>query len=211
MDRIKKTSFDDLLQFFETDDAKNPGKIFHPDLEVYNSITNEDSLKKASVLIAVTRPTAEADSQIVLTVRSADLKSHAGQISLPGGKRENTDSDAVATALRESEEEIGLPPSEVKILGKLGDLALPSGYLVTPIVGLIDTGLDFRRQEEEVEDIFEAPLTLVLDIPSYRKSKVEFKGRERTILEIQYGSYKIWGATAAILFNLAQRISQNAI
>ncbi len=211
MDRIKKTSFDDLLQFFETDDAKTPGKIFHPELEVYNSITNEYSLKKASVLIAVTRPLPQVDSHIVLTVRSAGLKSHAGQISLPGGKRENTDSDAVATALRESEEEIGIPPSEVKILGKLGDLALPSGYLVTPIVGLIDNGLDYRRQEEEVEDIFEAPLTLVLDIPSYRKSKVEFKGRERTILEIQYGSYRIWGATAAILFNLAQRISQNTI
>ena len=211
MDRIKKTSFDDLLKFFETDDSKNPTKIFHPELKVYNSITNLNSLKKASVLLAVTRPLPQVDSQIILTVRSAGLKSHAGQISLPGGKRENTDSDAVATALRESEEEIGLPPSKVKILGKLGDLALPSGYLVTPIVGLIDNGLDFRRQEEEVEDIFEAPLTLVLDIPSYRKSKVKFKGRETTILEIHYGNYRIWGATAAILFNLAQRISHNAI
>ena len=211
MDEIKNTSFDDLLKFFETDDSKNPRKIFHPELEVYNSITNENSLKKASVLIAVTRPLPQVDSHIVLTVRSAGLKRHAGQISLPGGKRENSDSDAVATALRESEEEIGLPPSEVKILGKLGDIALPSGYLVTPIVGLIDTGLGFRRQKEEVEDIFEAPLTLVLNIPSYRKSKVKFEGKEKTILEIQYRSYRIWGATAAILFNLAQRVSHNAI
>ena len=170
--------FNALLKFFETEKAKNPKRIFHPDLEVYNSITNEDSLKQASVLIAVTRPTAQADSQIVLTVRSADLKSHAGQISLPGGKRENADSDAVATALRESEEEIGLPPNEVKVFGKLGDLALPSGYLVTPIVGLINAGLHFIRQEEEVEDIFKAPLSLILEIPSYKRSKVEFKGKE---------------------------------
>ena len=117
----------------------------------------------------------------------------------------------MATALRESEEEIGLPPSEVKILGKLGDLALPSGYLVTPIVGLINAGLHFTRQEEEVEDIFEAPLSLVVDIPSYKKSKVDFKGKERTILEIQYGCHRIWGATAAILFNLAQKVSQKSI
>ena len=203
--------FNALLKFFETEKAKNPKRIFHPDLEVYNSITNEDSLKQASVLIAVTRPTAQANSQIVLTVRSADLKSHAGQISLPGGKRESADSDAVATALRESEEEIGLPPNEVKVLGKLGDLALPSGYLVTPIVGLIDSGLHFTRQEEEVEDIFEAPTSLVLDIPSYKKSEVDFKGKKRTILEIQYGSYRIWGATAAILFNLAQQVGQKSI
>ena len=207
----KDKKFIALLQFFETEGAKNPAKIFHPELEVYNSITNEKSLKKASVLIAVTRPTHQIESQIVLTVRSSGLKSHAGQISLPGGKRENTDSDAVATALRESEEEIGLPPSEVQILGKLGDLALPSGYLVTPIVGLINSGLRFTRQEEEVEDIFEAPLSLVLNIPSYKKSKVEFKGKKRTILEVHYESYRIWGATAAILFNLAQRISQNTI
>ena len=203
--------FNALLKFFETEKAKNPERIFHPDLEVYNSITNEDSLKQASVLIAVTRPTAEADSKIVLTVRSADLKSHAGQISLPGGKRESADSDAVATALRESEEEIGLPPNEVKVLGKLGDLALPSGYLVTPIVGLINAELHFIRQEDEVEDIFKAPLSLILEIPSYKRSKVEFKGKERTILEIQYGSYRIWGATAAILFNLAQNVSQKSI
>ena len=207
----KDKKFTALLQFFKTKEAKNPTKIFHPELEVYNSITNEKSLKKASVLIAVTRPTHQIDSHIVLTVRSSGLKSHAGQISLPGGKRENTDSDVVATALRESEEEIGLPPSEVKILGKLGDLALPSGYLVTPIVGLINAELHFTRQEEEVEDIFKAPLSLVLDVPSYKKSKVEFKGKKRTILEIQYESYRIWGATAAILFNLAQRISQKSI
>ena len=207
----KDKKFIALLQFFETESAKNPTKIFHPELEVYNSITDVESLKKASVLIAVTKPTHQVDSHIVLTVRSSGLKSHAGQISLPGGKRENTDSDAVATALRESEEEIGLPPGEVQILGKLGDLALPSGYLVTPIVGLINSGLRFTRQEEEVEDIFEAPLSLVLNIPSYKKSKVEFKGKKRTILEVHYESYRIWGATAAILFNLAQRISQNAI
>ena len=202
--------FKALMQFFKTEEAKSPRRIFHPDLEVYNSITNEDSLKQASVLIAVTRPTAQADSQIVLTVRSADLKSHAGQISLPGGKREDTDSNAIATALRESEEEIGLEPNEVKTIGCLGTLALPSGYLITPIVGVINSGIKFIRQEDEVADIFQAPLDLVLNISSYKKSKVEFKGKKSTILELQYEDYRIWGATAAILFNLAQNVSQKS-
>ena len=106
--------FKALLQFFETEEAKSPRRIFHPDLDVYNSITNEGSLKKASVLIAVTRPTPQADSQIVLTVRSADLKSHAGQISLPGGKHENTDSDAIATALREVKRKLDSLPAKSK-------------------------------------------------------------------------------------------------
>ena len=81
----------------------------------------------------------------------------------------------------------------------------------SPIVGLINAGLHFIRQEDEVEDIFKAPLSLILEIPSYKRSKVEFKGKERTILEIQYGCYRIWGATAAILFNLAQKVSQKSI
>ena len=84
----KDSKFCKLLQFFETEKAKNPKRIFHPELKVYNSITDENSLKKAAVLIAVTRPTQKVDSHIILTVRSPDLKSHAGQISLPGGKRE---------------------------------------------------------------------------------------------------------------------------
>ena len=144
-----------------------------------------------------------------MTVRSSGLKSHAGQISLPGGKSENIDADAVATALRESEEEIGLTSSEVKVLGRLGTLALPSGYLVTPIVGSINQGINFVRQAEEVAAIFQVPLNLVLDVPSYKKSKVDFRGKKRTILELQFEDYRIWGATAVILYDLAIQVSQD--
>ena len=108
----------------------------------------------------------------------------------------------------ESEEEIGLAPNEVKTIGRLGTLALPSGYLITPIVGVINPDTQFTRQEEEVEAIIQAPLALILDIPSYKKSKVEFKGTKSTILELQYEDYRIWGATAAILFDLAQQINR---
>ncbi len=207
----KDTRFKALLQFFKTEEAKNPKRIFHPELEVYNSTTDKGSLREAAVLIAITKPTPQVDSQIVLTVRSSDLKSHAGQISLPGGTREGGDTDVIATALRESEEEIGLTPGEVKIIGRLGDLSLPSGYIVSPIVGLINPSIKFIRQEDEVADIFKAPLDLVLDIPSYKKSKVEYKGKDRTILELQHKDYRIWGATAAILFDLAQQINQPSV
>ena len=153
----KDSKFCKLLQFFKTAEAKNPNRISHPELEVYNSRDDKNSLREAAVLIAITRPTAEIDSHIILTVRSSELKSHAGQISLPGGKRESIDADAVATALRESEEEIGLISSEVEVIGRLGTLTLPSGYLVTPIVGSIDQGIKFVRQAEEVCLLYTSP------------------------------------------------------
>ena len=210
MDSTSKDSrFCALFQFFKTEEAKTPPRISHPELEVYNSIGDENSLREAAVLIAITRPTAKIDSHIILTVRSSELKSHAGQISLPGGKIESIDADAVATALRESEEEIGLASSEVKVIGRLGTLALPSGYLVTPIVGSINQGIKFVRQAEEVAAIFQVPLNLVLDVQSYKKSKVDFRGKKRTILELQFQDYRIWGATAAILYNLAIQVSQD--
>ena len=115
----------------------------------------------------------------------------------------------MATALRESEEEIGLTSSKVKVIGRLGTLALPSGYLVTPIVGSINQGIKFVRQAEEVAAIFQVPLNLVLDVQSYKKSKVDFRGKKRTILELQFQDYRIWGATAAILYNLAVQVSQD--
>ncbi len=105
----------------------------------------ENDLRKAAVLIPVTRQDSEHESHIILTVRSENLRSHAGQISLPGGTRDAEDSDAIATALRESEEEIGLLSSQVEVIGKLGDMALPSGFHITPIVGLIDPGLSFTH------------------------------------------------------------------
>ena len=210
MNSISKDSrFFALAKFFTTKKAKKPTRISHPELEVYNSIGDESSLREAAVLIAITRPTAKIDSHIILTVRSSGLKSHAGQISLPGGKSENIDADAVATALRESEEEIGLTSSEVKVIGRLGTLALPSGYLVTPIVGSINQGIKFVRQAEEVAAIFQVPLNLVLDVPSYKKSKVDFRGKKRTILELQFEDYRIWGATAVILYDLAIQVSQD--
>lgn len=206
--KINHPYFAKLLSFFASTQVKIPERIYHPDLEVYDSVKDENSLRKASVLLAVTRHTKNNKSHVVLTVRSANLKSHPGQISLPGGTQEEKDIDPIATALRESQEEIGLKADQVEIIGSLGVLALPSGFLVKPIVGLIDPDLNYIPQPEEVADIFHIPLDLVLDVSAYKKSQVEFKGVSRTILELQFEDYRVWGATAAILYHLATEISK---
>jgi 8-oxo-dGTP pyrophosphatase MutT (NUDIX family) len=188
-------------------DALEP--IAHPDSSINKMVdSRHNALRKAAVLIPITRLDSDNDSHIVLTVRSENLRSHAGQISLPGGTRDAEDSDDIATALRESEEEIGLPASQVEVIGKLGDMALPSGFHITPIVGLIQPGLTFTPALEEVADIFQAPLDLVLDPNAYKASFMTFNDIERKILELHHEDYRIWGATAAILYHLAMQVAK---
>lgn len=200
------TPFSSLMDFFVSEESKAPKRITQPD--VYRAVKDESKLRSAAVLLPITRHESHIESSLVLTVRSENLKSHAGQISLPGGTKEERDDDEVATALRESEEEIGLKAEHVEIIGRLGTLALPSGFIVSPIVGVIENDLNFVAQPEEVADIFHAPLELILDVDAYQKSTVEFKGADRTILELHYEDYRIWGATAAILYHLAREIAR---
>jgi 8-oxo-dGTP pyrophosphatase MutT (NUDIX family) len=199
--------YQDLLSFFDCDHGKRLDPIRHPDRMVNTIAESELSrFRSAAVLIAVTRPDANAESQVVLTVRSANLKSHASQISFPGGTTEKQDRDSVATALRETHEEIGLHPSNVEVIGCIGDIALPSGYRVTPVVGIIDNNLDYLANPAEVEAIFHAPLSLALDPEAYTHSAVTYRDVERTVLELHYEEHRIWGATAAILYHLASLI-----
>lgn len=201
------SAYQGLLDFFAGPLAANPDPIAHPDKRVNQQADREvASYREAAVLIPVTRHSDTNHSEIVLTVRSPHLKSHAGQISLPGGTKEDQDPDFRTTALRESEEEIGLAPEQVEVIGKLGDMALPSGFRITPFVGLIDHGLELTPSPDEVADIFQAPLDLILDPQAYQKSSMRFNGADRTILELNFEDYRIWGATAAILYHLAKQI-----
>lgn len=196
-----------LLAHFRMQTSPEPQPIPHPDEGVNRMAASQlASLRRAAVLIPITRATPAEESHVVLTVRSANLKSHAGQISLPGGTQEARDADVYATALRESEEEIGLPPHQVEVIGRLGELALPSGFRVTPIVGVIEPGLQLSPCPIEVADIFRAPLSLVLDPQAYRATEMHFDNMPRKILELTYEDYRIWGATAAILHHLALRV-----
>lgn len=207
--KSETTPYHSLLDYFSRPRAAALEPIAHPDSSINKMVdSRHNALRKAAVLIPITRLDSDNDSHIVLTVRSENLRSHAGQISLPGGTRDAEDSDDIATALRESEEEIGLPASQVEVIGKLGDMALPSGFHITPIVGLIQPGLTFTPALEEVADIFQAPLDLVLDPNAYKASFMTFNDIERKILELHHEDYRIWGATAAILYHLAMQVAK---
>ncbi|PCI75847.1 MAG: CoA pyrophosphatase [SAR86 cluster bacterium] len=203
-------AFDDLLAYFSRNKNDNPDPIFHPDNSVNKMMIERPTpLRKASVLIPITRHRPGKNSKIVLTVRSENLNSHAGQVSLPGGSEEAIDSDVVATALRESEEEIGLAQGDVEVIGRLGDMALPSGFQITPIVGLIEPDMEFAPCPIEVAEIFYAPLSLLMNPDSYDSISMNYDNRARKILELQFERFRIWGATAAILHHLAQMIEKS--
>lgn len=202
--------FDELLAYFSRNKTAKPDPISHPD-DFLNKMIKErtTALRKAAVLIPITRPRSGKKSEIVLTVRSENLNSHPGQISLPGGSEEPHDADAVATALRESEEEIGLDQDNVEVIGRLGDMAVPSGFQITPIVGLIEPGLEFLPCPIEVAEIFHVPLSHLMNLDSYKSTPMIYDNQTRKVLELQFEGFRIWGATAAILYHLAKRIENS--
>lgn len=166
------------------------------------------TLRPAAVLVPVVR--RAGGYRVLLTVRSDTLRSHKGQISFPGGRREEADGSAAAAALREAHEEVGLSPSAVEVIGYLDDYPTVTRYLVTPVVGLVEDGIETRACAREVAEIFEVPLPFVLDPASYEKKVLTQAGVSVPYFELNYGSYRIWGATAGMLWNLAQKAAAHA-
>jgi 8-oxo-dGTP pyrophosphatase MutT (NUDIX family) len=156
----------------------------------------------ASVLIAlVARP---AGPTVLLTQRTAHLTDHAGQISFPGGRAEEYDASAVATALRETEEEIGLDRSHIEIIGALPDYVTGTGYKVTPVVGLVAPPFALTPDQNEVDEIFEVPLAFLMNAGNHQRLSFtlpEGAGR-RSFYAMPYQRFYIWGATAGMLRNL---------
>lgn len=158
----------------------------------------------AAVLVAVTD---RAEPGILLTQRTETLRAHAGQVAFPGGRIDPEDADAVAAALREAEEEIGLSPAHVAVIGAIDSYRTGTGYHVTPVLGVIAPDLPLRPAEAEVADVFEAPLAFVLDPANHHRASGTWKGRERHYYQIEWQGRRIWGATAAMLVNLSRRLS----
>ena len=156
----------------------------------------------AAVLLAVTDRTAPG---VILTVRRDDLRTHAGQIAFPGG-RIDPGEDAIAAALREASEEIGLDPAEVETIAALSPYRTVTDYAVTPVIGVIRPDLPLEPHEREVADWFEVPLAHLLDPARHRLHSALFRGAQRTYYEIEWEGRRIWGATAAMLVNLARRL-----
>jgi len=159
----------------------------------------------AAVLVALIE--RAAGMTVLLTRRTESLSSHGGQISFPGGRAEQGDAAPVSTALRESEEEIGLAPARVEILGRLANYVVGTGYRITPVVGFVDPPRRFVRDEREVAEIFEVPLDLVMRPDNYHREHMRIKNVDRSYDVLPYGEYRIWGATAAILANLRDTLS----
>ncbi len=146
--------------------------------------------------------------RLVLTVRTDHLQDHAGQVAFPGGRTDPDDADAVATALRESEEEIGLARKLVTPLGFLDRFETVSGYCITPVVARIDPEARLYPAPAEVAEVFEVPLSFFLDPANLRRYTMEFRGHRRDMVEFVHGGHRIWGATAAMVFNLLQRLGR---
>lgn len=160
-------------------------------------------LKPAAVLVPVT-PTG----QVILTKRSARLKHHPGQIAFPGGKQDPGDPTPVAAALRETEEEIGLPRSAVDVVGSLPSHETVTGYEVTPVLGLVPETFEERPEAGEVAEIFRVPLDYVSNPAHFRVEGRHWQGRRRLYYVVPHGPYYIWGATARMLRALAEGLAR---
>lgn len=163
-------------------------------------------LRPAAVLVPVWL--RDDGPRLILTKRSSHLKHHPGQIAFPGGKVDASDTDAMAAALRETREEIGLPESRVSILGSLPVHETVTGFAVTPFVGLIRGPFDPIPEAGEVEEVFTVPLAHTLGPENFAIECRRWMGVWRRYYAVPYGPYYIWGATARILRGLADRVER---
>lgn len=160
-------------------------------------------LRPAGVLVAVlthaTRP------MLLLTKRSSAMRHHPGQIALPGGKQDVSDPDVIATALREAQEEVGLPVQSAEILGLLPPHETITGFRVHPVLALVRKPFTPRLEPGEVAEVFTVPLSHILDLNNFSARSRRWRRQRRGYLTVPYGPYYIWGATARILHTLATR------
>ena len=200
--RIK--SLDDVLQLGGLAEAPLRSDFdLRPDGTRLRGTTNR-VLKPAAVLVPIiNRPDGPT---VLLTQRTAHLKKHSGQISFPGGGVEPQDANHVVTALRETHEEIGLNPEHVRLLGRLSMYETSTAYGVTPVVGWIEPPFNLELDRFEVEDVFETPLSFILDRGNHVKETALRDGIRRWFYVIYYQDRRIWGATAGMLVNFVDML-----
>lgn len=170
------------------------------DFSLNGIVAMPETWRAASVLMPLIR--RDSGITVLLTQRTEDMPSHAGQIAFPGGRRQAEDANATATALRETEEEVGLTRNFIEVIGSLDQYRTGTGYEITPIVGIVTPGFTPHADPREVADVFEVPLDHFLDERNHRIDSRVWQGRERRYYAMPYGERYIWGATAGMLKNL---------
>jgi len=165
------------------------------------------SLIPAAVLVPIVERAAALT--VLLTRRTDHLDDHAGQIAFPGGRIEASDTGPSAAALREAEEETGLPPARVRLIGQLDTYVTRTGFEVVPVVGLVTPPFTIEPDSFEVAELFEVPLAFFLAPENRQRHSRVFQGKERQFYVFPYGDYYVWGATAGMLVNLADVLNPN--
>lgn len=191
-----------LLAALQTQGRPSSDFDLNPDVE----LPEGRKLRNAAVLIPVT--TYSGRAEVILTKRASSLKHHPGQIAFPGGKQDETDTNLAQTALRESWEEIGLPPENAKILGELEPHETVTAFTVTPILAHIEAPFTIVPEPGEVDEVFSVPLSHLMDTRQYAVEYRLWRGAKRKYYTVPYGPYYIWGATARMLRALADRVAQ---
>ena len=182
-DRLIKSDF-----HFEDDLAPDPGR----------------SLKQAAVLVPIIE--RDDDLTVLLTRRADHLQSHSGQVAFPGGKVEDKDNGPVATALRETHEEIGVHESLIEPVGLLDSYETGTGFTIQPVVGFVHAEVQLTLDPGEVAEAFEVPFDFLMDPDNHKLEEMFWRGKMRAFYEMPYNGQRIWGATAAMLVNFYTRL-----
>lgn len=161
--------------------------------------------RQAAVLVPII---AHPEPTLLLTRRAASLRKHAGQVAFPGGMMDSSDSSLVATALREAQEEVAIPPTVVKVIGVLPPVTSSTGFQVTPVVGVLPPGLNWHANEGEVESVFEMPLQEALRLGRYTPLDIQRAGQMHRVWLSWFDDYFIWGMTAGIIRQLSLQVAK---
>ncbi len=202
--------YDLIKNNFKVSPQAAPQKFLSGDLGIDHlpaMVPSEKTGRKAAVLM----PLVERDGgyNLILTRRTDHLTAHPGQVAFPGGRKEEADPDLIQTALRETKEEIGIDARYVNILGEIGLYRTFSGYHITPVLGVLGGNYTVTPDPNEVADVFEVPLTFLLNPDNHQHLSKEFKGFERHYYAMPYEDYYIWGVTAGILVKLSLSLYQH--